>query len=302
MNSHAIQLSDRIGLSTIEMYDKPPITLDQAIDRTLNAGFRCIELHLDSWQGCLGDPYMIANPGVYPREFSARQIDTLAKKLEPFQIVTVHGTPYDINIAADNPGIREESVRQYLEAIDFANAIGASVCTFHPGRSKNVLIHPDVDLARHIEFAKRAAERLEKYQIVSGFENVPGRADPQWYKYIIEQVGSPKFGMLLDFGHAVMGLGRNTETLLEYISVLGEYICEVHVHQVLHWTALGNPIDHQPLDKGWGYDVPVIFEAVGKLPNQNFPIIFEIMGPRFDQMIENSLQAKEMVLQYWTSK
>ncbi len=302
MNPPAKQLSDRIGLSTVEMYDRPPMTLDQAIERTLEAGFRSIELHMDTWQGCVGDPYAILNPGVSPSDMSAGQIDALAKKLEPFELVTVHGTPYDINVAADNPGIREESVRQYMDAIELADRIGAATCTFHPGRSQNTLIPAKVVLDRHVEFGKRVAERIEKTNLLSGFENVPPHPDPEWYKSIIDRVDSPKFGMMLDFGHAVMGFGKNTDTLLEYIRILGAHIVQTHVHQVLHWTAVGYPIDHQPLDKGWGYDVPVIFREAAKLANQDFPIILEIMGPGIDNMIENAQRAKKQILQYWQNQ
>ena len=300
MNENNGKLSDRIGPSTIEMYDpEHELSLERAIGSTLDAGFRCIELHMDTWQGYIGNPGILVHPGVSCGEMSGSQIDRLIKQLEPFEHVTVHGTPIDINIAADNPGIREESVRQYLDAIEFTHKIGSKVCTFHPGKSRNALLPPEVTIQRHVEFGKRASELLEKYNIFSGFENTPAFSDPHWYKNIIDQVNSDKFGMMLDFGHAVMGHGKNTETLLEYLELLGNDIVQVHVHQVLHWIAQGLPIDHQPLDKGWGYDIQTIFKATGKLENQDFPIVLEIMGPSMNQMLDNCQYAKKQILKYW---
>lgn len=293
-------LADRIGPSTIEMYDpKQELSLDRALGLTLDAGFKCVELHMDTWQGYVGNPGILVHPGVSCGEMSTAQIDDLVKKLEPFEHVTVHGAPLDINIAADNPGIREESVRQYLDAIEFTRKIGSKVCTFHAGKSRNALFLPEVTMRRNVDFGKRAVELLERYDIKSAFENTPSFMDPHWYKNIIDQIGSDKFGMMLDFGHAVMGHGKGTETLLEYIELLGDRIVQVHVHQVLHWIAQGLPVDHQPLDKGWGYDVPTIFKAVGKLENQDFPIVLEIMGPGMEQMLENCQYAKEQILKYW---
>jgi sugar phosphate isomerase/epimerase len=47
--------------------------------------------------------------------------------------VSVHGPSYDLHMCSPNPGIRNETKRQYAECIDLAAKIGARIVVFHAG-------------------------------------------------------------------------------------------------------------------------------------------------------------------------
>src|SRR5581483_12214862 len=47
---------------------------------------------------------------------------------------TVHCPAMDTNITSPNPGIREESIQQFLKAIEMAHDLGAELLVIHPGR------------------------------------------------------------------------------------------------------------------------------------------------------------------------
>jgi sugar phosphate isomerase/epimerase len=90
--------------------------------------------------------------------------------------IFLHAPTIDLNPASLNPGIREETLNQLIETIDFANEIGAKAITTHPG-----LIHRLEDRIRNlgmlysIETLKKANEYAQDNGIIFSVENMPNR-------------------------------------------------------------------------------------------------------------------------------
>lgn len=289
-----MRIEHRIGPSSC--YAPETSVFDAAL-KTKRAGFKAFEIHLDDFSGEIGKPWLVNYAGVWPRTFDEERRKKLKKELQGFSIVIVHGTPYEVNIATQNPGLREESIRQYMEAIEFANDIGASVVTFHMGHPSFGLINPREVFNRNVHFAKKAAKLAEEYDLMMGYETGSGI---EFWKKLLAAIGSDRFGMLLDVAHWIMGNNRDMDNLMTAIEKFACQIVEVHVHDVISWAALGGRglIDHYAFGRGTCIDLPRI---VRKLKEVNYegPLIFEIVEPTTERMLQECGRAKEIIVKTW---
>lgn len=94
-------------------------SLFDAIGMVLAAGFRGFESVPADYQGTTGYPYTTKNVGLWPRTFGMEARAKLRDRLSDFAFVTVHSPNLGVNIACINPGVREESIRQYMEIMDW---------------------------------------------------------------------------------------------------------------------------------------------------------------------------------------
>jgi len=88
--------------------------------------------------------------------------------------VTLHAPTVDINIASLNEGIKNESVKQMKECIDYAEKINASTITLHAGK----IGRNDPPLRKQaLEFACESISELVDYasDVVISVENMPVR-------------------------------------------------------------------------------------------------------------------------------
>ena len=104
------------GTTTMVFYSKP---LDEAIAAIPRCGFDYAELWMDQvW-----------------REFPERPANAVRAILDRHGMeATVHCPIMDVNIASPNAGIRNESIKQLLACIEFAQLIDARLVVVHPGR------------------------------------------------------------------------------------------------------------------------------------------------------------------------
>ena len=193
-------------------------------------------------------------------------------------------------------GIREEPTRQYEEAVDLGRDLAAAV-TYHPGHPPCQITPARVDLERHIAFAKRLAPGAEEYGIPTGIEN---GGNVRFFLDIIKAVDSPRWGHLLDIGHAIMGCKGNTDTVLEWIDALGvERLTQIHAHNVLAWSAIsGGLIDHFPFDDGTCLDMPVIFRRLREI-GYGGPVILEIVQDTTDKVLDACCRARDVICEAW---
>jgi len=292
-----LDIESRIGVSTIVLYERPEWDIMRAIEEVSRAGFRGFEIHLDDFEGCIGDPYFIKFPGVFPRACSEGFKRELKDALKVFDTVTLHGTCFEVNVASENPGLRDESVRQYMEALEFATELNIKTVTFHMGRPSHILCRPEDVHSRNLDFALRAAAFAAERGMRVGYEN---GADIKLFRRMIDEVGSDSFGLLWDMGHAVMHKGGDTAVALRWIENFRGRIVEVHAHNVMGWTAGSSILDHQGFDEGTFLDMRAIFRRLKEV-NYDGPIIFEIIGPYARQALEKCKRAKEIVMEAWAS-
>ena len=263
-----------------------------------------LEVHLNDFDNEVSNPEPFFQGGVWPRTFDENQRRKLKEIVAEMPVVTVHGTPYDINVAANNPALREESIRQYEEAMDLARDIGAKITTYHQGKPTSEVVSERMMIERHVEFAKRISRRAEEYGIRTGFENLEKQDDFAYFAKIRQQVDSSNWGHLLDIAQAIMGRrgemsgmpGGTTALVLDWIEKLGvDTIVQIHAHNVLGWSGVpAGMVQHRSFEDGNCLDMEAIF---GKLKEIGFegPIILEILETTPEKIIESSVRAKNTI-------
>ena len=105
----------RIGTTSMVFWR---LGLAEGIEQAAKLGFDAIEIWVRHFER--------------QRELTQRQLARLLK--EAGLASTVHCPIRDINIASVNEGIRRESVRQMIEAIDFCAEIEGELLVVHPGK------------------------------------------------------------------------------------------------------------------------------------------------------------------------
>jgi len=147
----------KIGVSSFCFYNMNIFEIVELVERN-ELG---LEIHLNDFDAEIGNPEPLIQGGIWPRSFEKEERRKLKEAIKQLPIVTVHGTPFDLNISANNPGIREESIRQYEEAMDFANDIGCKIVIYHPGKYSSAIMSYNVYLSRQVKshFSCKKRER-----------------------------------------------------------------------------------------------------------------------------------------------
>ncbi|MGZ7068302.1 MAG: sugar phosphate isomerase/epimerase family protein [Methanobacterium sp.] len=166
-------------------------SLDQFLETAINDRFKLMEML------CEG-PYWPRNMLTMDESefdiFDSYEID-----------VFLHAPTIDLNPASLNPGIREETLIQLNETVDFACKIGAKAITTHPG-----LIHRLEDRVRNmgklysIETLQKANEYAQERGIIFSVENMPNRYayfcnNAMEHEFFVKECGSYA---TVDTGHA----------------------------------------------------------------------------------------------------
>lgn len=178
----------KIGFTTLSLFMS---SMEKFLETAVNDNFKLMEML------CEG-PY-------WPRNM----LNMDESEFEIFNCydvdVFLHAPTIDLNPASLNPGIREETLIQLNETVDFASKIGAKAITTHPG-----LIHRLEDRVRKmgmlysIEALQKANEYAEDRGIIFSVENMPNRyayfcitADE--HQFFVDECGSHA---TVDTGHA----------------------------------------------------------------------------------------------------
>lgn len=154
---------------------------------------------------------------------------TLARLAAAYGLtVSVHGPSRDLNVTSANPGIREESRRQYYRALDDAARLGASVIVFHPGALSSSRDRPEDYWPWLTEFFAELGQAAEGLGIAVAVENMeerPGEfiTHPRDVVRLVEAAGTPALGLALDIAHLLFN--RKPVEL----SGLEQYIRHVHL-------------------------------------------------------------------------
>jgi sugar phosphate isomerase/epimerase len=285
--------ADAIGISTISLVN---ITAEDAADAMWERGFRAIEIFAGvPGLGTYGHPAPLPGAAIWPRICNPARRKELQRRLARFAYVTVHVQFIDNDIASLNPGVREESVQQYFECIDFARDIGARLVTFHAGaggHSSYPGVFAEDSKRRNIEFAEQAAERAARHGLQTGFEGTHYSGTD--IADIVSGVKAPTFGLLVDPTQSYMTTAPRVEPILAGIERCTGRIVEVHLHGGLHRT-IGR-IAHLPLRLHNMVDFATVF---GKLRDAGFagPMMFEIPSSADPLVvIQDCADSKQMVL------
>jgi sugar phosphate isomerase/epimerase len=245
------------------------------------AGFPVFELGLGNFGQ--EDP-------LWPRTYDAAKREKIRQSLSVFSCLIVRATVEGLNIASINPGRREESIRQYLECIEFAHRIGARIVSFHPGtQTWGFVSDPQEIVGRNVEFAERALDYAKGYALTLAFKTV-GVSLPEM-EAIVKRVGSDRFGVDLSIGAiATMGgvpanLDWLTGEMERWIATLAGKVVIVHlsgVHQRWHAERL----DRCPFELNTCVDYGAVLRGLRRI---------EYVGPL---VLEIKVASAPLVVQY----
>lgn len=152
--------------------------------------------------------------------------------------LSVHGPTGDLNITSSNPGIREESLKQVLQAVEEAAGMGARVITVHPGYLTGRQDGPESIWAHQIDGLTRIAKRGKEVGILVAMETMERRnkevvIQPEITNRIIDAVNVENFGITFDISHAhtVMDVVEFIRTLrrINHIHISDTKSGKVHV-------------------------------------------------------------------------
>ena len=152
-------MSLTVGAATYAwLWDRP---LEYAIERIAELGFRNFEI-------------MTAPPHVWPRGMDAAARRALRRHYERLglTLTSLNPTFLDLNMVSPNPGIREETLRQFHEQFELAADLGAGLVVITVGK-KHPLIAPHFEFfwRQAVDGAKQILPLCEQTGVTFGVEN-----------------------------------------------------------------------------------------------------------------------------------
>ena len=138
-------------------------SLSESLELLAGMGLKYIEI-----ASCL--------PDIWPREFNAneRKQEEIRSIFEKYDLkpVSVNASFLDLNLMSENPGIRDETLRQFKEQIDLANILNAPIAVVSAGKRHPLMPPP---YKKSWDRAKQGLVELVKYgkekNIIIGLEN-----------------------------------------------------------------------------------------------------------------------------------
>ena len=177
---------------------------------------------------------------------------------------TLHAPTRDVNITSSNPGIKAESVRQTLEALEIAYQLGIEVVTVHPGHMSSSKDSPEDFFEEQTQALFRIGKKAKELGIKVGvevMERKPGElvVAPEDLNVLLDIVNLDSLGTTFDIAHAATHYKDSVEpaqlngSIVDYMKRLRK-IYNVHVSN----SSLEKV--HLPLSRG-AYDfLPVLKE------------------------------------------
>jgi sugar phosphate isomerase/epimerase len=240
----------RFGLSGFWM---PGVDFFEAVGLIKKSRLRGFELVPADFQSAVGMPFL-NTPGPWIRDIDEALKERMKEALAGLETVTLHAHHRDLNLSAENPGIREESARQYFECARLAVDLGIRTVTFHPGFPSRPMSHAKPVIDHNVAFGRAMAEIAEKHALRCGFENVGTIGsiigiNADQLDEIVTRIGSARFGVLVDIGYTIREGGSGEENLTltrtqRWFERFEGRIAEVHLHGL---TAANGLVHHQPL-------------------------------------------------------
>jgi len=188
---------------------------------------------------------------------------------------SVHAPYTDVNIASDDPSVREAILKRLEASIKYASDLGSETLVFHPGNSTALewSLPQETAWRINLESVRRLVEYAEDLGVRAMIENVPEpfpfvMKSLEDFSRFYDEIGL-EASMVLDVAHAHI---RGEE--LEFIKRFGDRIGHIHVSDNMgdsdthlrigggsvEWGKVMNALRESPFD-GW-----VTIESHGDIP------------------------------------
>ncbi len=196
-----IKKSHKMGLQVVELVAEPPYCFIESID-----------------------------------EITRAEIKEFAKK---FVIeLTVHSVFSDINIAAINENMRNFSLQQIKNSIDFAVDIGAKIVTIHPGDFGAIgASYPKITQERNVKSIAELTKYASERDVIVGLENMPimpmnqleDAISPHNILKIVNTIDSANLRITWDVGHS----HTTKYSFDEFFNSFKDHVVHFHLHDNL---------------------------------------------------------------------
>ncbi len=264
-------------------------------DELLNSGFTWMELHYPKY----------ANGDAFFREY-VKINRYLADQYQPH--LSLHLPAGDLNPASTNIGIRQESLRQIKEAIDFGAEMGVSIAVMHPGELRDADFPKEGQEVKYESVRNSIAQALERaWKLnIDAVVECANYAKQKGMKLTIENLFIPQTLIktpeqvrkflsdvklnhqnvysTIDSGHAF----RAGLEPAEFIKILGEKVVHLHLND-----NNGSCDLHLPLGKG-SIDFIPFFHNLLKI-NYQGAVILEIMST----IAKDFIESKNFIEKLW---
>jgi len=220
-------MSLRVGAATYAwLWDRP---LEYAMEQIAALGFRHFEI-------------MTAPPHVWPRGMDAAARRALRRHSEQLglTLTSLNPTFLDLNMVSPNPGIREETLRQFREQFELAADLGAGLVVITVGK-KHPLIAPDFEFfwRQAVDGAVQILPHCEKLGVTFGVEN--GWTVFTHAKHcadFVAEIRHPSLKIVFDVANATIA----NEAPLAGLEAVKEHLALVHLSDTDDKTWGHNPV------------------------------------------------------------
>lgn len=142
--------------------------------------------------------------------------------------ITLHAMFSDVNIAGQDPLLREISRLRYKQSFEVGKAINADTILFHTGNKGTKHYGSQEQFKkRFTTFWKDFIKEFEQAGIIAVIENV-FEETPDYCFSLFEEINSPNLKLALDVGH--VNLYAPQTDVIDWINKYGENLYHLHIH------------------------------------------------------------------------
>ena len=243
-------LTWKVGFHTWSFVSMP---LKEALRHIRDAGYTEVEITADKTH-------------LDPRVFPPSRLPYLKSLLKDLDLHpnSVHAPIKDVDIAAQNPKVRDKSIKLIMKTLEYCRSIECPILVLHPNGEEGASLKPVDSKKNLIDSLTRVAKRAEDLGVNVAIENmidVKGRRFGSrifHIKEVIESIGSPSLGICFDTGHVNLFADPNISMDGEIFEA-GEHLMTLHVHD-----NNGMKDEHKPPGDG-NIDWSQVVEALKKV-------------------------------------
>lgn len=141
--------------------------------------------------------------------------------------LSFHGPFLDLSPSAFDPRVRDITIERFNQVFAIAEILSPKCIVFHSGYDKwKYAFKVNIWLEQSLFTWERILKKAESLKINIAIENI-FEEEPESLRLLMDKVSSPFFGICFDTGHFNL---FSRSSLEEWISVLGQFIFEFHLH------------------------------------------------------------------------
>lgn len=205
---------------------------------------------------------------------------------------TLHSPSRDLNITSSNPGIRKESMRQTLKALEIAAYLGAEVVTVHPGHMSSSKDKPSDYFEMHSQVFYKIAKKASKLGLKVAIEVMEKKpmeiiTEPEDINSLIEYLDIDCMGTTFDIAHAASCFKSEVDGK-DLIAKIINYMRRLKKIFNVHFSNATSKKVHAPLLRG-EYDFYPVLEELIKIYQDTVTIEGVAPGDGMQVLRENKV-------------